>query len=188
MSFCSKCGTQIPDGVKFCPNCGFAFQPSDTRPVSAPTPVSAPAPTSAEASSDTTSAQAQNKFEKFTNTADTTSSYTAAQIESGKGMSILAYFSILVLIPIFAVKDNPYVRFHANQGLILLIGEALYAVAETILGTLLYAISWRLGYFFSSVFSLLYVAFGVLAIIGILNAVNGKAKEIPIVGKFKILK
>lgn len=24
MAFCSKCGTQVADGVKFCPNCGSA--------------------------------------------------------------------------------------------------------------------------------------------------------------------
>ena len=26
MAFCSQCGTQVPDGTKFCPNCGAQQQ------------------------------------------------------------------------------------------------------------------------------------------------------------------
>ncbi|NCU25416.1 zinc ribbon domain-containing protein, partial [Candidatus Nomurabacteria bacterium] len=34
----------------------------------------------------------------------------------------------------------------------------------------------------------LWIVFGVMAILGIINAVNGKAKELPVIGKFRILK
>ena len=35
---------------------------------------------------------------------------------------------------------------------------------------------------------ILSIVITVLAVIGIINAVNGKAKELPIIGKYKILK
>ncbi len=38
-------------------------------------------------------------------------------------LAILAYLSILVIVPLVANKDNdPFVKFHAKQGLVLLIG------------------------------------------------------------------
>ena len=102
-------------------------------------------------------------------------------------MAILAYFGILVLIPIFAAKESKFARFHSNQGLVLCIAAILYGVAYSILSAVILAISWRL-YFVISLLGLVGVVFAVLAVIGIINAANGKAKELPVIGKFKILK
>ena len=48
-------------------------------------------------------------------------------------------------------------------------------------------ISWRLS-FLSTIIGLLWIAVPVLMVIGIVNALNGKAKELPLIGKIKILK
>ena len=42
--------------------------------------------------------------------------------------------------------------------------------------------------FIATLFSLLGIVFLVLDIIGIINAANGKAKELPVIGKYRILK
>ena len=42
--------------------------------------------------------------------------------------------------------------------------------------------------FIATLFSLLGIVFLVLVIIGIINAANGKAKELPVIGKYRILK
>lgn len=99
-------------------------------------------------------------------------------------MAILAYFGILVLIPIFAAKESKFARFHANQGLILFIaGIAIYIVQ-----TIFYSIfSLRLWWLISTVVGIIGLVIFVLAIIGIVNAAQGKAKELPLVGNFKIL-
>ena len=102
-------------------------------------------------------------------------------------MGVLAYLSWLVLIPIFAAKDSKFARFHANQGLVLLIASAIFGVVRWILSEILFAISWRL-YFVTIIISLLGLAFLALAIIGIVNAATGKAKELPVIGKIRILK
>ncbi len=123
------------------------------------------------------------KFNEFNNTADTTAEYDQNDIQKNKGMAVLAYLSWLVLIPIFAAKDSKFARFHANQGLVLAIAEIVCGVALGILSALPF-----IGWIFGIAEGLLGLVCLGFAIIGIVNAVNGKAKELPIVGKFKILK
>lgn len=97
-----------------------------------------------------------------------------ADVSSNKVMAILAYFGILVLIPIFAAKDSKFARYHSNQGLILLICAVVaYAIGKIPgLGFLM----WILD-----------VAILVFAIIGIVHAAKGEAKPLPLIGKFRIL-
>ena len=126
----------------------------------------------------------EEKFQNLNNTADTTSQFDPQDITNNKVMAILAYFGILVLIPIFAAKESKFARFHANQGLILFIaGIAIYIVQ-----TIFYSIfSLRLWWLISTVVGIIGLVIFVLAIIGIVNAAQGKAKELPLVGNFKIL-
>ena len=118
------------------------------------------------------------------NTPDTTASYSQQDIDQNKIMGILSYFGILVLIPIFAAKESPFARFHANQGLVLLVGMATSLVGMLfglihidVLTVLWNIVSW-----------LIRVAMFALMILGIVNAASGKAKELPLVGNFRILK
>ncbi|MES2766768.1 MAG: hypothetical protein V4642_12910 [Bacteroidota bacterium] len=97
--------------------------------------------------------------------------------ENNKVMGILAYLGILVLIPILTAKESAFARFHANQGLILML---LWA-ATWILGMLL---PWGL----QIIVTLMNVAIFVLAIIGIINAVGGKMKPLPLIGNITLLK
>ena len=98
-------------------------------------------------------------------------------------MGILAYLFWLVLIPIFAAKDSKFARFHVNQGLVLAIAELILIILSNVLGwipvvgTIIAIITWvaNIGCF-------------ILAILGIINAVNGKAKELPLIGSFRIMK
>lgn len=168
MSFCSKCGTQIAEGSKFCPSCG--------------TPAGASA-----AQENRQQSTAENKFSEVMNTADSTASFSPEDVEKNKVMGILSYLGILVLIPIFVAKDSPFARYHVNQGLILCIAAIIYGVAYTILSSVILAISWRL-YFVVSLLGLVGVVFAILAVIGIINVVNGRAKELPLIGKYRILK
>ncbi|MCR5456878.1 MAG: hypothetical protein K6F14_02240 [Clostridiales bacterium] len=98
-------------------------------------------------------------------------------------MSIFAYLSWLVLIPLIAAKESKFARFHCNQGIVLAIVEIIAWVVLSILSIIPYV-----GWIFVIFNVLLSVACLVLAILGIINAVNGKAKELPVVGKIRILK
>lgn len=171
MSFCSKCGTRIADGSKFCPSCGNATESPVAAQPSAPqqAPVTPTAP-----SAPTPPPAVEGGFD-------------AKDIEQNKKMAILAYLGILVLIPILGAKESPYARYHANQGLILCIAAILYSVAYSILSSIILAISWRL-YWLVSILGFAGLVFAVLCILGIINAANGQAKELPFIGKYRILK
>jgi len=177
MAFCGKCGTKIDEGVKFCPGCGAA--------------------TEAPAAEQTQTQQAQPaanqndfsaKIANLNNTADTTADFDKADIEQNKLMGILAYLSWLVLIPIFAAKNSKFARFHANQGLVLAITEIAWWIASGVVCSILYNINYTLGSLVDTLFGLVNLVFLVLLVVGIMNAVNGRAKELPVIGKFKILK
>ncbi|MCQ2424246.1 MAG: zinc ribbon domain-containing protein [Clostridia bacterium] len=122
----------------------------------------------------------KDKFNELNNTPDTTSEYTKEDVEGNKLMGVLAYLGILVLIPIFAAKESKFARFHANQGLVLLIVDIILAIVSSILGKIP-LIGWLLGL----VIDIIIIA---LVVIGIINVCNGKAKELPLIGKFKLLK
>ena len=123
-----------------------------------------------------------NDLNNLNETPDYTASFDPADVQSNKVMGVLAYLSWLVLIPLFAARNSPFARFHCNQGIVL-------ALAEVVAGVIL-GIGRRLpliGWVFRLVGILASVAWIVLAVIGILNALNGRAKELPIIGGIKIL-
>ncbi len=183
MKFCGKCGQQIEENIKFCPACGAPMEEAAPEAV----PAQEPAPIAQEPAPVQNQNDFSQKLSELNNTADTTAEFDANDIANNKVMAVLAYLGILVLVPIFAAKDSKFARFHANQGLVLCIAAILYGIAYGILSTVIYAISWRLG-FIVSIIGLVSILFTVLCIIGIINAANGKAKELPLIGKFKILK
>jgi uncharacterized membrane protein len=97
----------------------------------------------------------------------------ASQNESIKLMAALSYLGILVLIPIFTHKDNPFVKFHIKQGLLLLIIEIIFSL----LGRYLFVIFFLLN-------PLIGLAILVLIVMGILNVVNGEQKKLPVIGSY----
>ena len=123
---------------------------------------------------------------------DESKSFDKKEIESGKGMAILSY--ILPFIPYFAEKDNKYVRYHAVQGMNLLIIAILTSIIK-VNGSCGSWYGYDLGnycritpWWITLPLSLIGLCITILCIIGIINVCNGKAKELPIVNKFKILK
>ena len=180
MKFCGKCGTKIEDNIKFCSGCGSPTDAPQEQQSQQAQPQQTPHPQQNQNSFGET-------FQNLNNTADTTAEFDQNDINTNKGMAILAYFGPLVFIPMFAAKQSKFARYHSNQGLLLLITAVAWSIVYGIINAILLAISWRL-YTVSSIIGILSIVFFVLFIIGIINASNGRAKELPIIGKFKILK
>lgn len=105
----------------------------------------------------------------------TTDTFDPADIEKNKIISGLAY--IIFFLPLLVCPDSKFGRYHTNQGLILFITS----VAGSIILSFIPIIGWLLLPFFS-------IAILVFAILGLVNGLNGKAKELPIIGKFKLIK
>ena len=107
-----------------------------------------------------------------------------------KIMAALSYISILALIPFFTEKNDQWVRFHAVQGMnLLIISLAVFVI--TFVGAF-FAIIPFIGVIIAGliglVASLVSLGLFVLSIIGIVNVVKGEAKELPIISKIKIIK
>jgi len=92
-----------------------------------------------------------------------------------KAMAVLAY--ILFFIPLLAAKHSKFAMYHANQGLVLL----LALVAVNIVSAIIPLIGWLL------IGPLGNLALFVLAIIGILNALGGRCKPLPLIGGFRLI-
>ncbi len=128
------------------------------------------------------------KISDITNTVDSTAEFDKQDIEDNRIMALLSYLFWLVLIPIFAAPKSKFARFHANQGLVLTIIGTVVGAVLSIVGGILGAILSILGTIVGIIGAVIGLAFLILAILGIVNAINGKAKELPLIGGIKILK
>ena len=128
-------------------------------------------------------------------------------ISAGKGMAILSYFGILALIPYFSEKNNKFVRYHAIQGMNIFLVLVAYAIIVSVVSGIVWsatvgncvssvyygsAVGCTGGFGAASIVSLIfglgYLALGIICILGIVYAAQGQTKEVPLLGKIKIIK
>lgn len=150
---------------------------------------------------------------KIFDTNDITAQFDPADLELNNRLSCLSYLGILLLIPLFLVKQSRFAKYHANQGLVLLI---LNLVAGIVMGVINFVASLigsgiaalfvklsvhlaflaTVGTVISVIISVITAILSVvvslallfLTIVGIIYAAKGRAKELPLIGRFKILK
>ena len=160
MAFCTKCGKPIPDWQTLCDQCALK----------------------------------QNDGASFFGTGkDETGRFDSMDIQNNKVLAVLSYIGIFVLIPIFAGKNSPYARYHANQGLVLFLAEIIWWVFCSIINLALGFLDifgplfWIIHSVVDGILGILSLAFLALVIYGIVNAVTGKAKPLPFLGRFTLL-
>lgn len=122
---------------------------------------------------------------KRENSAGSAEIFEEEDIKQNKTMAGLAY--ILFFLPLIVCKDSRFGRFHANQGLLLLILSVAGYIAISIVTTILATITWRLFGFISLLYSIYGLFILAIAIYGLVNGLNGKAKELPVIGKYRII-
>lgn len=147
MVFCKNCGTQMDENMHFCANCGTPVDGA-MPPVAAPVRVT-----------------------------DVTDQYDPADIADNKWLAIFNYFGILTSIfALIAKPDSRFIKFHANQALLLtLLGFASVIVCIIpILGWIAAAICGIFNF--------------VCIILGIINCCKGRAKELPLIGGIRIIR
>lgn len=94
--------------------------------------------------------------------------------EGGKvnALAFLSYLGILCLIPLLTEKEDDFVQYHAKQGFVLFLAE---------LATMIFAGIPVLGWILAPILTLVWLVFSV---IGIINVMNGRKKEIPLIGQY----
>ena len=162
MGVCKKCGAVIQPGVQMCPSCGSAMNGGNSA-----------------ARGKTVSAGRWG--------ADRTVQFDSADIAENKASAAFSYFGILVIVPLFMARGSKYARWHAGQGLALLAASAAYSIAYSVLAGLLLSVSWEF-YYVLRIVRLAWLAFPLLSVLGAANAINGKAAELPVIGRIRLLK
>ncbi|MCB0724753.1 MAG: hypothetical protein KDC73_08595 [Ignavibacteriae bacterium] len=99
---------------------------------------------------------------------------TPEEIESGKTMAVVAYIIFFVPLLMEDARKNKFVMFHTEQSIVLVIVNVIGVILGTI-GSM---------FCIGVVFYLINLFAFVLAIMGIINAINGKATPLPLVGQF----
>lgn len=141
--FCNVCGSQLDDNALFCTVCGAKF--------------SSPEPQPQYHESQPQSQQFQQPFDDYNMQAD---------VAANKNLAALGYIGMLILA-LVAAPNSRFIRFHANQALLL----GLFSLLSVIP-----VIGWIWALFCAVCF-----------IMGIVNALNGQFKELPLIGKFRII-
>ncbi|MBR2041419.1 MAG: DUF4870 domain-containing protein [Oscillospiraceae bacterium] len=97
-------------------------------------------------------------------------------MESNKLMAAISYIWILFLVPLFAAKDDAFARYHANQGLLLFLVSIILGIIGIIplIGTAIAAVGGIVTFVFM--------------ILGIINALKGEMKPLPLIGGIQIIK
>lgn len=160
--FCQSCGKSLDDNAQFCDGCGASFNSAENGQTPGGPPPAGNTPPPGDPPPGTQGAAGQEVFSQ-------------EDIEKNKVMAALAY--ILFFLPLVACPESRFGKYHANQGLILLI----VGIGGSIILGIIPIIGWILMPFF-------YIAITVFAILGLVNGFKGVAKPLPLIGKFRIIK
>lgn len=87
-------------------------------------------------------------------------------LEESRLYAALSYIFILVFVPLLTRKNDPYVSYHARQGLVVFLGYIISAIASFWVPVL------------GNIFGLLLI---LISIFGVVQAVQGKRWHIPVI-------
>ncbi len=113
--------------------------------------------------------------------ADCSNEFGTQDIADNKVICVLAYIPILFWLPLVAGHTS-YCRFHANQGLLLLLASIILSIAARLVDII---IGWIpvAGWIISGLVSLIASAVClILMIYGMIQTGQGNSKELPAIG------
>lgn len=117
------------------------------------------------------------------NTPDHTDEFVESDIQANKIWAGLSYLGggFLFFLPLIVNNSSPFGKFHANQALSFFIFDVIIGLVAGIIRRIPV-----IGSIISLLISLVCLA---IMLFGLINAVQGKAKSLPIIGEiFKIIK
>lgn len=216
MPYCENCGALISESAKFCTECGTPrrlaavnAQPAEAavqqpfaepemhntetieQPAAVLQPVQAvqpavPVPPVRE--EQPVIPPAQQPVEPAAAPAAVQAPPAGEERKPRKGMAVLAYLGLPVVIPLLFARKDPFARFHTNQGLVLyLLTLICNCVSELLMGTLV-EISPVLAIAVHAVLGIVSVLLFALAVAGLIGALGGKTKQLPVISAIRFLK
>ena len=94
--------------------------------------------------------------------------YSKKDIQEGKFFAIISYISFLCIVSLILKKENKFVLLHAKQGLVLFVIEVVIFIFSII------PFHWIIKI-------AVFIFFVVISLIGILQALQGTSRRIPII-------
>lgn len=189
---CPKCNKVIKNTDMFCSGCGAELNKKNKK-------------SSKKKDSSFNQDEIFNKIgdnlEKILDTEDTSKDYTKKDVDDNKGLALLAYLGPLALVPYFYNKNSKYVKYHAVQGMNLLVIWIIYAIVASLLYMIKFTKSCEhyMGGIITNCVKVtpFWVRIPVdivgmiifaIAVIGVFYALTGKAKKLPLVDKVTVFK
>ncbi|MBR5662937.1 MAG: zinc-ribbon domain-containing protein [Bacilli bacterium] len=187
---CPKCEKEVKTTDVFCSSCGTNLKKKKS---------------SKKKESKINQDEIFNKIgdglEKVLDTEDTTKDYTKKDVEDNKGLALLSYLGPLALVPYFYNKGSKYVKYHAVQGMNMLVIWVVYSIVTGLLYMIKFTKScehymggiitncvkvtpWWVRIPVDFVGMVLFA----IAVIGVFYALTGKAKKLPLVDKVNVFK
>lgn len=202
MKKCPKCGARMGDKAMFCSSCGASM----AEEVSASVEEQVKDESVPEAAEDTSKqVSANEQFQEEPNSSDGqfrqeqyrqspppgqyrpqyqpydpkdhTSEFDPADIADNKLFAAIPYFlGMIGVIAALLVQDSPYTKFHVKNEIRFLIAAMLACIPM-----LVPVLGWILS-------GLAFVVIAALKILAVIQVLQGKAKEIPIIGSISFLR
>jgi uncharacterized membrane protein len=128
-----------------------------------------------------------------------TATVSKKDAEDNKGMAIVGYLIFFLPLLTGDHRKSPFVKYHTNQGTLLFFLYVAYAIVYSILlaifgaivaGAVMSGSYGALGFFgiVTTLLTILWFVPLILVILGIINAATGKAKPLPVIGRFNVIK
>jgi uncharacterized membrane protein len=101
---------------------------------------------------------------------------TMNKVEEGKACAALSYILVGIIWYFVdeAMRKNEFAKFHAKQGLVLIITWIILSIVASVIPFIGWFILWPIFGIFCFV----------LFILGLINSLNGAEKELPVIGSF----
>ena len=198
-SACRQCGNLMQAGAVFCTSCGALPETDTAADTPNPKPAAKTQPADAQAAKKLNieknekqqkeyKAQSTAGIKKSSASTDKTADFDPADIKKNQNTAPIAYLNFLFLFLKAMYPDSEYIKFHVRQGFVLFCFETAFSFAAYFLVQIfkypdasqiirtpgwLTAILWMCA-----------VPIIVLTAAGMINAGQGKAVELPYIGKY----
>lgn len=128
-------------------------------------------------------------YKLFFDTTDETETMDEGDIDENLNFAVLSYIPFIFFVPMIVKPRSSYLRYHGTQGLTMFLTFMLLEILNIFLCTISNAILSEPINIIATIIVTLVINMCVLLLIaiGIANAVKGFARELPVIGKYKLL-
>lgn len=164
---CNNCGNEVTTDGTNCPFCGFPLYAGYQQP-------------QGQGYQQAKGAQYNQNYQQPQGFQQNQGNQSGSFSMDPKTAAIVCYLTWigLVIALLSADRSDPFFRFHLNNVFVLIISGCIFGVASVIL-VFIPILGW-LAIVAGSIF------LTVCLIMGLINAINGECKPLPLLGSFKI--